>query len=150
MSSACRAILFGVSCAIGAACGEPQVQPDAAAAPPISPAPVGPLPGPAEYSPITKNPFAADKAALGTGRRLFVSYNCAGCHGDHGGGGMGPSLRDERWLYGSSDEQVAQSIAEGRAHGMPAWRQMLTPAQVWQLAAYIKSMRTPEEPEPPR
>ena len=95
------------------------------------------------------NPFADDTVALGEGRRFFLAYNCAGCHGDHGGGGMGPSLRDERWLYGSSPAQIARSIADGRAHGMPAWRRMLTDAQVWQLAAYIKSLRTPQEPQPP-
>jgi cytochrome c oxidase cbb3-type subunit 3 len=115
----------------------------------VSSAPVGPLPGPAEYAAATENPFTSDKVALREGRRVFTAYNCAGCHGDHGGGGMGPSLRDERWMYGSADEQIAQSIAEGRAFGMPAWRQMLTEAQVWQVTAYIKSMRTDREPERP-
>lgn len=111
---------------------------------------VGPLPGLAEQNPDAfRNPFADDPDALRHGRRFFEQYNCAGCHGDHGGGGMGPSLRDERWLYGSSDAQVAKSIVDGRAHGMPAWGEMLTEAQVWQLAAYIKSLRTPHEPDPP-
>ena len=132
------------------ACRQRQSQDDAGAAPAVTSVPVGPLPGPAEYQPAARNPFTNDKAALHEGRRLFVAYNCAGCHGDHGGGGMGPSLRDEAWLFGSADEQVAQSISEGRAHGMPAWRQLLTAAQVWQITAYIKSMRTPEEPERPR
>jgi cytochrome c oxidase cbb3-type subunit III len=62
---------------------------------------------------------------------------------------MGPSLRDERWLYGNSHARVAKSIVDGRAHGMPAWGRMLTETQVWQLTAYIKSMRTPREEEPP-
>lgn len=133
-----------------AACGErAQAQPDDAA-PEVASAPVGPLPGPAEYQEATTNPYADDRVALREGRRVFTAYNCAGCHGDHGGGGMGPSLRDERWLFGDTHEQIAQSIAEGRAHGMPAWRQMLTPAQMWKVTAYIKSMRTPEEPDAPQ
>ena len=61
---------------------------------------------------------------------------------------MGPSLRDEDWIYGSTDAQVFNSVAEGRAHGMPAWGK-LPEAQIWKLVAYIKSLRTPKEPEPP-
>jgi cytochrome c oxidase cbb3-type subunit III len=119
------------------------------AAAPLADSPVGPLPGPEESPADTANPFAEDVDALGDGRRYFVAYNCAGCHGDHGGGGMGPSLRDATWLYGGTDVRVANSIAEGRAYGMPAWGRMLTTDQIWQVTAYIKSMRTRHEPEPP-
>ncbi len=62
---------------------------------------------------------------------------------------MGPSLRDHVWLYGGADAQIANSIAQGRSLGMPAWSEMLTPAQIWKLAAYIRSMRTADEPQPP-
>jgi len=111
--------------------------------------PIGPIPGAAEERPAAQNPFAGTVDALAEGRRFFVWYNCAGCHGDHGGGGMGPSLRDAVWLYGSSDAQIASSIAQGRAHGMPAWGEMLTAAQIWQITAYIKTLRTDREPQPP-
>ena len=112
--------------------------------------PIGPLPGPGarRLAPV-ENPYAGDEGALQQGRRFFVAYNCAGCHGDHGGGGMGPSLRDEAWIYGGTDGEIADSIKEGRAHGMPAWGRMLTEEQVWQIAAYLKSLRTPREPDPP-
>jgi cytochrome c oxidase cbb3-type subunit 3 len=95
------------------------------------------------------NPFAGDRAGIGEGRRLFTGFNCAGCHGDHGGGGMGPSLRDEDWMYGSTDAQIFSSVIEGRAHGMPSWQSKLTEDQTWRLVAYIKSLRTRNEPEPP-
>ena len=62
---------------------------------------------------------------------------------------MGPSLRDVDWLYGNSDAQLFSSISEGRAHGMPAWAPRLTADQMWQLAAYIKSLRTRNEPQSP-
>lgn len=111
---------------------------------------VGPLPGPAFQLERVENPFAGDAKALARGREYFTAYNCAGCHGDHGGGGMGPSLRDAQWIYGGADASIADSIRAGRAYGMPAWGRMLTDAQVWQLTAYVRSMRTPQEPDPPR
>jgi cytochrome c oxidase cbb3-type subunit III len=118
-------------------------------APPPVRIPIGPIPGPVENIAMATNPFAGDRGAVGQGRRLFVSFNCAGCHGDHAGGGMGPSLRDEDWIYGSADAQIFGSIAEGRAHGMPSWYSKLTEDQIWRLVAYIKTLRTSNEPEPP-
>ena len=95
------------------------------------------------------DPFAGDPMAAQTGRRLFVWYNCYGCHGGHGGGGMGPSLRDKVWLYGGSDDEIFDSIAEGRSKGMPAWGTKIPEQQIWQLVTYIKTMRTLAEPDPP-
>lgn len=118
------------------------------AAPPVREA-VGPIPGVGTPPPTRLDPYAHDQIALAEGRKLFAQYNCDGCHGGHGGGGMGPSLRDERWIYGSSDSEVFDSIAQGRARGMPAWGTKLPEDQIWKLVAYIKSMRTPLEPDPP-
>jgi cytochrome c oxidase cbb3-type subunit 3 len=119
-------------------------------APTLATMPIGPLPGQPETDLIEPvNPFGTDPVAVAEGRRLFTSYNCSGCHGDHAGGGMGPSLRDERWIYGGTDARIANSIATGRAHGMPAWGSKVTAEQTWKLAAYIKSLRTAREPEPP-
>ena len=62
---------------------------------------------------------------------------------------MGPSLRDPVWLYGNRDDQIFNTIAEGRSKGMPAWGSKIPEAQIWELVAYIKSMGTPIEPDPP-
>ena len=83
------------------------------------------------------------------GRQLFVQFNCYGCHGGRAGGGMGPSLRDQDWIYGSDDAQVFDSISRGRANGMPAWGQRLPDDVIWKLVTYVKSLRTPQEPDPP-
>ena len=86
-----------------------------------SPFLMGPQPGADRAIARPVNPYAGNTNVLADGRRLFNWYNCSGCHGDHAGGGMGPSLRDERWLYGGTDANVAASIAQGRANGMPSW-----------------------------
>jgi cytochrome c oxidase cbb3-type subunit III len=107
------------------------------------------VPGQPEGPPRPTNPYAGNVAAMTEGRTLFVRMNCSGCHGGRAGGGMGPSLRDVDWLYGNSDAQIFSTIAEGRAHGMPAWGVRLNSDQIWKLVAYIKSLRTPQEPNQP-
>ena len=121
----------------------------AANGPAIHANPVGPIPGAMENFQYPTNPLANDPVALQDGRRLFDWYNCSGCHGGHAGGGMGPSLRDPVWLYGNRDDQIFDTIAHGRAHGMPSWGTKIPRQQIWELVAYIKSMGTANEPDPP-
>jgi cytochrome c oxidase cbb3-type subunit 3 len=110
---------------------------------------VGPIPGPPQQVAQRVNPYAQDKIAITEGRRLFLWYNCYGCHGGRAGGGMGPSLRDPAWLFGDSDAQIFSSIAQGRGEGMPAWGTRIPEDQIWKLVAYIKTLNTPGEPDPP-
>jgi cytochrome c oxidase cbb3-type subunit 3 len=150
LAALAAAVLIGVACdhtpGDSAVAGAPAI----ANAPPALQTPVGPVPGPEENPPRRENPYQNDRGAIGEGRQLFVRFNCSGCHGGLAGGGMGPSLRDVDWIYGATDAQVFSSIAEGRAHGMPAWGTKLSEDQVWKLVAYIKSLRTPAEPDAPQ
>lgn len=109
----------------------------------------GPIPGAVQSMNYRINPYSHDPVAQQDGRRLFDWYNCSGCHGGHAGGGMGPSLRDPVWLYGNRDDQIFDSIADGRSNGMPAWGTKIPEAQIWQLVAYIQTMGTPQEPDAP-
>ena len=133
-----------------AACQGPSSDAAAAGAMPFNAYAIGPQPGPDRVLPRAVNPFAGNTRVLPEGRRLFVWYNCAGCHGDHGGGGMGPSLRDSTWLYGGDGASIFASITEGRQYGMPAWGTKLPRDQIWKIATYIQSLRSPDEPDPPR
>jgi cytochrome c oxidase cbb3-type subunit III len=73
------------------------------------------------------------------GKKLFAWFNCTGCH-TNGGGGSGPALMDDEWLYGSRIENIVASIAEGRPNGMPSFRGKIPDEQIWQLAAYVRSL----------
>ena len=77
---------------------------------------------------------------IGEGQRLYAWMNCAGCHGPHGGGGMGPSFMDGQWRYGSSMAEIVRTIDGGRPNGMPSFHNRLTGQQMWQLAAYVRSL----------
>lgn len=97
--------------------------------------------------PAVKNPVAGDPEALARGRRYFNDYNCAGCHAPNGGGGMGISLSNSRFVYGSEPENIYLSILQGRPGGMPAWGGMLQDDMIWDLVTYIREIS--KEPAAP-
>jgi len=99
-----------------------------------------------DHSVVTVDPRAAkyydNAAAVVTGKKLYQAYNCSGCH-SNGGGGMGPALMDDQWIYGGRLEQIHQTIVEGRPNGMPSWGGKIPDEQIWQIAAYVRSMSLP-------
>jgi cytochrome c oxidase cbb3-type subunit 3 len=95
---------------------------------------------------MRRNPFEGNYQAIGEGRRLFGTFNCAGCHSPGGGGAIGPPLIDEKWIYGNEPAQIYESVAKGRPHGMPAFGGRVPDFQIWQLVTYVQNMRA--EPSP--
>ena len=108
-------------------------------------------PGAPVVNPPVKNEYEGNAYALSEGKRLFEYMNCAGCHA-HGGGGMGPALMDDKWNYGGEPDQIFATIVEGRPNGMPSFRGKLPDYQVWQLAAFVRSLsgQTPKDAAPSR
>lgn len=86
-----------------------------------------------------KLPEEENAYALSEGKRLFQQYNCAGCHAQ-GGGGMGPPLMDDKWIYGSSPQNIYSTITEGRPNGMPSFGGKIPDSQLPQIVAYVRSM----------
>jgi cytochrome c oxidase cbb3-type subunit 3 len=97
------------------------------------------VPGPYTADVHVQSPYDNNAFAIAEGQRLFDWYNCSGCH-SHGGGGMGPPLMDDRWIYGSDPENIFSTIVEGRPNGMPSYRGKMPEYQVWQLVAFVRSM----------
>lgn len=95
-----------------------------------------------------QNPYKNDSSAAAQGRMLYSAMNCIGCHAPEGGGGMGPPLSDNSWIYGSDPGQVYLSIVQGRPNGMPAFSKALPPNAVWQLVSYVRSLSTDSPGEP--
>ena len=96
--------------------------------------------GPGDSLPRVENPYADDPGLLVQGRQLYAAFNCIGCHGAAGGGGIGPPLADAAWIYGGSDANIYATIVQGRPNGMPAFGPSLSGEAVWKLAAYVKSL----------
>ena len=86
-----------------------------------------------------KNPYEGDKKAISDGRGLFDTMNCSGCHAPLGGGGMGPPLSDDEWIYGGAPGQIYLTIAQGRPNGMPSF-QLLSSEAIWKIVAYVRTL----------
>jgi cytochrome c oxidase cbb3-type subunit 3 len=94
----------------------------------------------AGLNPNMANPLAGDPDAVARGAKDFDAFNCSGCHMARGGGGMGPALSDNAWVYRSSPANIYLTIVQGRSAGMPAFGAMLPDRTVWELVAYIQSL----------
>ncbi|HEY6454550.1 MAG TPA: cytochrome c [Steroidobacteraceae bacterium] len=149
MSLRCRTNVSLTVMVLLAGCGASHHEPAGPTSPNVADGAVvtsGLAPG-LDHSLSTVDPRAApyyDNAkAVIDGKRLFGQFNCSGCH-SNGGGGMGPSLMDDEWIYGDRLEQIHQSLVEGRPNGMPAWGGKIADEQLWELAAYVRSMSLPQ------
>jgi cytochrome c oxidase cbb3-type subunit 3 len=84
-------------------------------------------------------PYQYNAYAVSEGQKLYMSFNCVGCH-FHGGGGIGPPLMDANWIYGSQPQNIHDTIVEGRPNGMPSFRGRIPDYQIWEIVAYVRSM----------
>jgi cytochrome c oxidase cbb3-type subunit III len=101
--------------------------------------------------PPAANIYSESAYAVNEGKRLYTWYNCGGCH-FHGGGGIGPPLMDQDWIYGSDPQNIFATIVEGRPNGMPSFSGKIPEFQVWEIVAYVRSMsgQLPKDVAPSR
>jgi mono/diheme cytochrome c family protein len=82
-------------------------------------------------------PNLKDPQVIAAGHELFLAKQCAHCHGADGTGGINLARRE------LDPKGVFQSIAEGREKSglrMPAWRDVMTDEEIWQVTAYVMSI----------
>jgi mono/diheme cytochrome c family protein len=83
-------------------------------------------------------PDLKDPTVISAGRALYLDKHCSHCHGADGNGGVNLTRRDL-----SNPTYVFQAIAEGRERGslrMPAWREVLSDAEIWEATAFVMSI----------
>jgi cytochrome c oxidase cbb3-type subunit III len=96
--------------------------------------------------------YQESRFAVSQGQTYYEQFNCNGCHAPGGGGGMGPPLNDDEWIYGSDPENIFDTVTKGRPNGMPSFRGKIDNSHLWQLVAYVRSMSglTPPDTWPSR
>lgn len=91
-----------------------------------------------------------DLALMETAERIF-HRECAACHGPEGRGqaALFPNLHDVDWQWGSTPEQIEQTIRGGRNAQMIAWGSILGEERVNQVAEYVQTLsQNPSESHP--
>jgi cytochrome c oxidase cbb3-type subunit 3 len=88
------------------------------------------------------NPYEGNADDIAQGRQLFHQFHCVDCHAPQGGGGMGPPLSDNAWIYGGEPGQIFLTIVQGRPNGMPSFGQALPADSVWKLVSYVRTLST--------
>lgn len=94
-----------------------------------------------KYAEASLTQIAKDADAMKAGRNLFTN-NCAQCHGSDARGAKGyPNLTDDVWLWGGSEEQILNTILNGRTAAMPPLAAVVgDPAAVTAVAAHVQSL----------
>ncbi|MCB9034096.1 MAG: c-type cytochrome [Chitinophagales bacterium] len=88
-----------------------------------------------------KNVKMLDDAGIAKGAAIFKT-NCQICHGANGEGISGPNLTDDYWLHGGSLNDIFHTIKYGVLEkGMTPWESMLSPAEINEVASYVKSLK---------
>jgi len=86
--------------------------------------------------------MAADSIRVARGKETYAKI-CIACHGPEAKGNpaMGaPDLTDKVWLHGGSEEQIIETVSKGRTDQMPAHKNILSPAKIHLLTAYVYSL----------
>jgi cytochrome c oxidase cbb3-type subunit III len=84
----------------------------------------------------------ADSIRVLKGRDIFQA-NCSACHGADGKGNQAlgaPNLTDRIWLHGSGEYAIIDTVAKGRNNQMPPHKDILSPAKIHLLTAYVLSL----------
>ncbi len=93
-----------------------------------------------------------DESRLLAGGQIFTK-NCAVCHANDGGGGVGPNLTDAYWIHGNDIKDVFKTVKYGvPAKGMIPWKDQLSAAEMQEVASYVLSLQgtTPANPKEPQ
>jgi cytochrome c oxidase cbb3-type subunit 3 len=86
-----------------------------------------------------------DSIRAARGKEKFAQL-CAACHGAEGKGNQAlgaPNLTDGIWLHGAGEAAIVERINLGAQNQMPAHKDLLSPARIHLLTAYVYSLSAP-------
>lgn len=90
--------------------------------------------------------FTDEAAALKSGEEIYLK-NCASCHGQNGGGLVGPNLTDEYWINGGGIKNIFVTVKYGVNNtAMQSWQALLSPKEMQDVGSYILTMENVPPP----
>lgn len=147
-----KPITWGIALAIAGlilvACAPPQTLPKALTPiPTLIPAtsPAGDLtPAPTSERVVESYPAGLPSAADG---KMIYDQNCASCHGPDGQGLVpnARNFRDVDYMRGETPVEIYTVITEGRGNEMPAFGDVLTSDERWDVVYYVWRLSTDED-----
>ncbi|WP_137718717.1 cytochrome c(L), periplasmic [Methylobacillus flagellatus] len=88
-----------------------------------------------------KNPYNDQPDAINNGNIIF-STACAGCHGHHAEGKLGPALGDDYWTYPGNalDKGLFETIYGGGQGMMGPQRGLISRDEILQVMGWLRSI----------
>lgn len=80
--------------------------------------------------------------SVGEGRRVWLKYNCYGCHGNNAAGGMGPNIQ-----HAEKGDVTEAMNGDAREGGMRSFAGIAKPKDAANIAAYLATIGTAKEPK---
>ena len=85
--------------------------------------------------------FMDDDSWLSVGKSVYKT-NCSSCHGQDGGGIVGPNLCDDSYKNIARLDDFIKVLVNGAGAGaMPAWKGKLDDKQIVLVSSYVASLR---------
>ena len=90
--------------------------------------------------PAVMKEYSDDKEAIKDGKEIFAN-TCAPCHNADATGKIGPNLTAPKLKYGSTRQDLYETITKGRPNGMPSFLPQIGAEKISKVIAFLETLR---------
>jgi cytochrome c oxidase cbb3-type subunit III len=90
--------------------------------------------------PVVMKEYSDDKEAIKEGKEIFAN-TCAPCHNTDATGNIGPNLTAPKLKYGSTRNDLYETITKGRSGGMPSFLPQIGGEKISKVIAFLETLR---------
>ncbi len=90
--------------------------------------------------PFVVKEYSGDKEAIREGKEIFAN-TCAPCHNADGTGGIGSNLTAPKLKYGSTRNDLYETVAKGRPNGMPSFLPQIGAEKISKVIDFLETLR---------
>ena len=90
--------------------------------------------------PAVVKEYSDDKEAIKEGKEIFAT-TCAPCHNADATGGIGPNLTAAKLKYGSTRNDLYETVTKGRPGGMPSFLPQIGAEKISKVIAFLETLR---------